>query len=97
MFGKILILDADIWSCLYRVNVLFLGVCCPFWFLGECGSYVLPGIKFSWDPARCGHCRCQVKCVSNCWEQMLRNEDGLEEDGGGPQEEGKQGVPLGLM
>jgi hypothetical protein len=60
--GKILIVGADTWSWLRWVGVLFLGFCCPFWFLGECGGCVLPGRIF-WGPDRYGHCWFQVKCV----------------------------------
>ena len=42
-FGRILILDADIWSCLCLVGVLFLGFCCPLWLLERCGDLCCVG------------------------------------------------------
>jgi hypothetical protein len=34
--GKTVILDADMWSCLCWIGVLFFDFCFPLWSLGEC-------------------------------------------------------------
>lgn len=74
-----------VWEdCNYQYGYYFLpllsGCFIPFfllslWFLGVCGGCVLPGRKFCWDSARCGHCAFLVKCVSKCWKLTLKNEN----------------------
>lgn len=55
VFWKIVILIADIWSCLSWAGVLFLGFSLPFTVVGEYVDCVLLGRKFFWDPDGCGH------------------------------------------
>lgn len=62
--GLILVLGADIWSCLCWVDVLFLGFWYPLWLLGGCDSHVLPGKEFFWDLDRFGHWRFRATCFS---------------------------------
>lgn len=73
VFEMMVILGANIWSCLCCLSVLLFSFCCLFWFL-ECGGSVFPGRELSWDSARCVHQFFWVKCVSKYWELILRDE-----------------------
>lgn len=73
----IIILGADIGSFLYWLGFMFLGNCCPFWFLGKHGPCVLLGREFFCIPERSGHWGFWVKYVSMYWKLTFKNRDGL--------------------
>ena len=70
---KIVILDAEIWTCLCWVGILFSDFFCPPWFPGECVGCMLPGREFFWDPDMCGHWDFQIKVfigIGSCHLEM---------------------------
>lgn len=74
--GMIAILGAGVLVLSLLLGLFPLGSCCPFWFLGVCGSCVLLKRKFFWDPDRCDHWK-KVEYISRFWKLTLGNRDGL--------------------
>ena len=58
-------------------RVLFLGFCCPLWFLGEHDSCGLSTKECSCGTAMCGLWGSGEECVSRHWELILRNQERL--------------------
>lgn len=78
-------------SCLCWMDIFPLGFCWPLWFLGDYGSYILPGMKFIWNSESCGIRGFQENlfldtghwCLLVGWSLVCR---------GGPKEGHEQGV-----
>lgn len=74
-----------IFSCLCWMDIFPLGFCWPLWFLGDYGSYILPGMKFIWNSEICGirgfqenlfidtgHWRLLIWWSLECWGDVSR-------------------------
>jgi hypothetical protein len=60
----VVIVGADICSCLSWVDIIFLGFCCPHLIFRACDGCGLPIRKCFLSSARCYHGACHVECVS---------------------------------